>query len=179
MQGLRSPHRHQRDRPGPGPGDLPVTRRYAAGTDVSTNRSRDEIERTLRRYGADQFAYGWEGGRSIIQFRADNRSVRFELPLPDRFSPEFMLTPSKKYKRSEADAEKAWEQACRQAWRALALVVKAKLEAVEAGIAEFEEEFLAYIVLPNGQTVGVTAIPAVATAYETGKMAPMLPPPKS
>jgi len=33
--------------------------RYAEGTSVPADRSRAEIERTLTRYGADQFAYGW------------------------------------------------------------------------------------------------------------------------
>lgn len=65
----------------------------------------------------------------------------------------------------------------RQRWRALALVIKAKLEAVEAGITEFEEEFLAHIVLPNGGTVGQFMLPQVATAYETGQMPPLLPAP--
>ena len=37
--------------------------RYAAQTEVSSDRSRAEIERTLRKYGATAFAYGWEGNR--------------------------------------------------------------------------------------------------------------------
>ena len=32
--------------------------KYAAQTEVTSTRSRDEIERTLERYGADQFMYG-------------------------------------------------------------------------------------------------------------------------
>ena len=48
----------------------------------------------------------------------------------------------------------AWEQACRQRWRALVLMVKGKLEGIECGIATIENEFLAYACLPNGQTVG-------------------------
>ena len=59
--------------------------------------------------------------------------------------------------------------------RALALAVKAKLEAVEAGIAEFEDEFLAYVVLPSGETVGDTARPAIAKAYQTGTMQALMP----
>ena len=31
--------------------------KYAAQTEVTSTRSRDEIERTLERYGADQFMY--------------------------------------------------------------------------------------------------------------------------
>src|SRR4051794_9343207 len=123
--------------------------RYAESTSVSVENSRGEIERTLQRYGADSFAYGWEVGRAVVQFSHQGRHIRFVLPLPDKDSPEFTLTPSKKYSRSEADAFKAWEQACRQRWRALALAIKAKLEAVEAGITSFDDEFQAFIVLPN------------------------------
>ena len=65
--------------------------------------------------------------------------------------------------------------ACRQTWRALALVVKAKLEAVDAGITVFEEEFLAHIVLPDGRTVGQFTLPQVESAYLTGKMPKLLP----
>lgn len=50
------------------------------------------------------------------------------------------------------------------------LVVKGKLEAVESEIVTFEEEFLAHLVLPNGQTVGSEVRPMVAQAYETGIM---------
>jgi hypothetical protein len=32
--------------------------RYASNTDVPSDRSRAEIERTLVRYGADEFMYG-------------------------------------------------------------------------------------------------------------------------
>ena len=51
---------------------------------------------------------------------------------------------------------------------------KAKLEAVETGITEFEDEFLAHIVLPNGQTMGEFAKPQIAHAYDTGDMPPLL-----
>lgn len=49
------------------------------------------------------------------------------------------------------------------------------MEAVEAGISEFEKEFLAHIVLPNGATVGQFMLPQIDTAYSTGRMPPMLP----
>lgn len=146
--------------------------RYAAGTDVPTDRTRVEIERTLQRYGADQFLYGWDEGRAVIGFRMADRQVRFDLPLPDLA--EFTSTPTGR-SRTKAAAQAAWEQACRQRWRALLLVIKAKLEAVEAGIATFEEEFLAHVMLPDGSTVGRFMAPQLARAYSTGAMPAMLP----
>lgn len=149
--------------------------RYAQNTEVDSGRSRSEIERTLERYGADQFFYGWQEGAATIGFRMNDRRVQFILPLPDRHANEFRLTPSRKWERSDAEIAKAYEQAVRQKWRALALVVKAKLEAVESGITTFEEEFLAHIVLPDGQRVGTWLIPQVGRAYESGVMPPLLP----
>ena len=152
-----------------------MTGRYASSTEVSTDRSKAEIERILARYGADQFMSGWESRRAVLGFRIHGRQVRIDLPLPDRNADEFRLTPSKKYERSESDQVRAYEQACRQLWRALALVVKAKLEAVEARIATFDEEFLSYIVLPDNTTVGEHLLPQVAQSYLDGKMPLMLP----
>lgn len=152
--------------------------RYAEKTTVPSERSRAEIEATLRRYGASQFMYGWEASRAVVAFQMCDRRVRFDLPMPDRNAREFTHTPSRGARRSEAEQEKAYEQACRQRWRALALVIKAKLEAVEAGITEFEDEFLAHITLPSGQTVGRWMRPQIARAYESGQMPPMLPAPE-
>jgi hypothetical protein len=148
---------------------------YAKDTSVSTEASRAEIERTLQRYGAEAFAYGWTGDRAQIQFAANGRQIRFVLELPDKDDDEFRLTPGRGLERSEAQAYAAWEQACRQRWRALALVVKAKLEAVEAGISDFEDEFLSHILLPDGTTAGAWLRPQIAQAYETGRMPEMLP----
>jgi len=150
--------------------------RYAENTSVSSERSRAEIETILRRYGATGFMYGWQQDAAVVAFEMAGRRVRFDLPMPDRHSREFTQTPTGK-ERSELAAEKAWEQACRQRWRALALVIKAKLEAVESGITEFESEFLAHICLPDGGTVGRWMRPQIARAYETGQMPPLMPAP--
>ena len=151
--------------------------RYAQQTGVSAEKSRGEIERILSRYGADQFMYGWEVGQAIVAFRAHGRQIRFLLPMPDRNAEEFTRTPTKRQRRSPDQIDAAFDQAVRQRWRALALVIKAKLEAVETGITEFEDEFMAQIVLPDGQTVGDFMRPQIATAYERGDMPKLLPAP--
>jgi hypothetical protein len=149
-----------------------VSGRYAEATNVSSETSRAEIERTLTRYGADAFHYGWSAGRAVIGFVADGRQIRFELPLPDRNSSEFTETPTGRA-RTESAAAKEYEQVVRQRWRALSLMVKAKLEAVAAGIVTFEDEFLPHTVLPDGRTVAQQIGPAVAEAYATGAVAPL------
>ena len=81
-------------------------------------------------------------------------------------------------KRLNSAAEAAHEQATRQRWRALALSIKAKLESVESGIEQFEEAFMAQIVLPNGKTVGEWVAPQIEASYKSGNMPPMLPAPR-
>lgn len=143
---------------------------YAENTSVPADRSRAEIERILQRYGASKFMYGYDEEHSMIAFVADGRQVRFILPMPDKNDSKFTHTPTGR-KRRDANAMLAeYEKATRQRWRALALVIKAKLEAVESGITVFEDEFLAHIVLPDGSTAGDWMRPQLAKAYEEQKM---------
>jgi hypothetical protein len=142
--------------------------RYAEGTSVSVEKSRAEIEATLNRYGADAFAYASDGPSVKIAFRMKDKHFRFALTLPAKT--EHRFTHHSRGLRTTDAALAAWEQACRQKWRALALVIKAKLEAVEAKISTLEDEFLAHLVLPSGETMGDWARPQVEQAYALGHM---------
>lgn len=146
--------------------------KYAATTNVSSELSRIEIERTLIRYGAENFAYAMSQGKAFIGFTMYDRQIKFILTLPSR--DEFKKTPTGR-DRSENSQYEAWEQACRQRWRALSLVIKAKLEAVESGISIFEDEFMANIVLPGGGTVSDFMKPQIEQAYINGTVPRMLP----
>jgi len=149
--------------------------RYAENTTVGSDRSRSEIEATLRRYGADQFAYMTSRTEARIGFVAHGRQVQFRLQMPDPADRAFTHTPERKTRRSPQQAEAAWEQATRQRWRALALVIKAKLEAVEAGITVFEDEFLAHIMLPGGRSVGETIRDQLDDAYTGTRLLELMP----
>jgi len=146
--------------------------RYASNTTVAVDKSRAEIERTLRRYGADKFAYGWDREKGQICFVHKERTIKIVLVLPAMS--DFEKTRTGRKTRNQDAVLKAWEQACRQKWRALALVIKAKLEAVESGIATFEDEFLAYTVLPDGSTAGEFMQPQIETALTCGTMPKLL-----
>lgn len=139
----------------------PITMRYAADTDVSVERSRAEIERILTRWGATRFLYASGEQGSVIAFQFKEKQFRFVLPLPDRADKRFWFTPARRARRDEQGAFLAWEQACRQRWRALALNLKAKLEAVECGIESFEVAFMPYVVMPDGKTVADHVLPAL------------------
>jgi hypothetical protein len=146
---------------------------YATETTVTSDRSRNEIERTLIRYGATSFATGWDHGRAAVIFEYGGRRIRFVLTLPDPTDRAYTKAPNGRA-RTSAQATAAYEQAVRQRWRALSLIIKAKLEAVASGLITFEEEFFSHVVLPNGNTVFEEVAPAVDQAYTTGVFPPVL-----
>jgi hypothetical protein len=149
--------------------------RYAQETSVSSAATRDEIERTLVKYGATGFAYGWDAGRAVLGFVIDGRQVRFTIPMPDRGDRRFTHTPARGARRNQDEARRQYDQEVRRLWRALLLVLKAKLEAVASGIVTLEAEFFGHLVLPNGRTVADEAGPQVRRALDTGAVPRLLP----
>lgn len=130
--------------------------RFAANTSVPVERTRQEVEQTLARYGATAFGYLAIQGKAVIMFEAKERKIKITVPLPS----------------GDSEQEK---RAARQRWRALLLVIKAKLESVESGIETLEEAFFANIVMPDGMTVYEKAREHVALAYKGGKVQALLP----
>ena len=149
--------------------------RYAAQTKVSVEKSKSEIEKNLVRYGATGFAYAWQENTAMVSFKLNERIINLKLQLPDKNSEEFVYTEVHGNRRSDDLIHAKWEQACRQSWRALSLIILAKLEAVEAGITTLEKEFLADLQLPDGRTVADHVIPAVEKSYMEGKVVNLLP----
>ncbi|WP_264046971.1 chalcone isomerase family protein [Methylobacterium flocculans] len=152
-----------------------MTRRFAADTSVPMDRSIGEIRTTVRRYGAAEFTHMESDTQAAITFTMLGRRVLFRLAMPDPKADEFTRTETGK-PRSASVAETAWKQACRSRWRALALVIKAKLEAVEIGIVVFEDEFLANTLPPGSSvTFGEAVRENMALAHERQSLVPLLP----
>ncbi len=149
-------------------------RGYASQTSVSVTKSVEEIRHVLDRYGATGFMYGTDATRAMLAFQANNKLIRFVLPLPKRDDEAMWKTPTGRRRKAPV-ADAAWEQETKRRWRALGLSIKGKLEAVNSGISEFEEEFLAHIVMPNDQTVGQYMLPKIEKALETHAMPKLLP----
>lgn len=147
---------------------------YAENTSVPVEKTRGEIEKLLSKHKCLKFMAGvdHEAHRATVQFHAHNRIVRFEIALPNAADPKYKRLNNSYLQRSATGVAKVVEQEERTRWRALLLVIRAKLEAVESCIATFEDEFLAHTVLPNSQTVAEYIGPQVAQMYETGRMPP-------
>ncbi len=125
---------------------------YAVRTKVPADQTRLQIEALMRKHGADQFLTGGDAEFVVMRFRLGGRHLSFKLPL--------------------ADARNT--QQIRTRWRALLLVIKARMEAVQIGIMTIEDAFLAETVLPDRQTVADYMRPQIARAYKTGDMPPLL-----
>lgn len=133
-------------------------RRYAQDTKVEVGASQAELKSLLRKAGAAQMLTGDDADRNMILlgFTLGGRQYRIK------------ASTERPSRRCES------EQLEREAWRAMVLIVKAKLEVVAMGHGTVEEEFMSNLVLPSGQTLGDEVLPKVAHAYETGVMPPLL-----
>jgi len=148
---------------------------YARRTPVEVVRTRTQIEDELRRRGASSFGYNVDDatGEAVIAFTMAGLQVRMALPLPDFDDDAFRFTPSGKYQRAPAEQAKAYDAEVRRRWRSLALIVKAKLVAVDDGITTLEREFLSDTVLADGATVWERTRPELERARQaiTGRSA--------
>lgn len=142
-------------------------RRFAEDTVVTVEKSKAQIERLLMDFKATAFMSATNQDMAMIVFTMANRNIKFVVPLPK--IAEF---------EGKRDPQRAMEQTTRTRWRALNLALKAKLEMAATGITTFEDEFLAHIVMPDGQTVGQMTKPRIAIAYETGEVRPLLEGPR-
>ena len=144
-------------------GDTEVTRPYAAGTSVSAEKSRAELETLLGKYGATDrgFRVNDTLGTAAVMFVIGGKKYRIDVPMPQRKMAEnnepgqtdprgwFGWDSAKRQQYKD----KQWEQACRERWRGFVLLVKAKLEAVRIGLSSVDREFAADLLLANGKTV--------------------------
>jgi len=147
---------------------------FAKNTSVSVASSLEEIRKIVKKYGATKLATIDAENHIGIGFEMNKRRVRFVMILP---KPEEVLRQQSKYGKDHGklqQSEIAYEQEVRTRWRALLLVIRAKLESVQSGIETFDESFMAQIVLPDGHTMAEWAAPQIERAYLSGQMPPLL-----
>ncbi len=124
---------------------------YAEKTRVPVSQSKADIEKLVMKYGAGGFGIMSFGGSAQVAFQMQDRNILFRVELPE-----------------DAQEERA-------RWRALLLVIKAKLESAATGIETFEDAFLSNIVMPGGQTVGDMTRPAIESHYRGDTHIPLIP----
>lgn len=138
---------------------------YASNTSVPEDRSRNEIEKLTAKYKATNFAYANGQREAMVGFEIGNRRVRFVIHYPPKI---FRPTGYRRHTTRKFDENAAMEQERRRLWRALVLVVKAKLEAVDSKVETFDQAFMAHIVMPNGETIAQHLGDQIAQMLQSG-----------
>lgn len=147
---------------------------FATGTSVSEEKSRQEIERMLAKYGASRFGVltDYEHRKATIGFTIKSIQVEMVIPLPDPKDKKFKYTHNGSRYASEPKQAEQFQQEVRRRWRSLCLSLKAKLVSVEDGITTFEREFLPYMVTASGQTIGERLEPVIRAVMQSGGVIP-------
>ena len=136
-----------------------------------------EVARRARRHPAQAWR---RRSRGLHRRRAHHLSVPPEglHRAPRRglsAGPTAVHAPAREARAYAADARRAIQEAeWRRRWRSVVLVAKAKLELVASGGSTFEREFLADMLLANGETMAEAMLPRVLEMYETGNMPSLL-----
>lgn len=145
-----------------------MPRRYAEGTLVAVENSQLEIGKMVAKFGAERYSYIWstenEKDFENVSFVINGRGYRMSIPSPSKS--EFKVTETGRRRTSQNTINEAWDQRRRELWRALVLVVKAKLAAVQLGITTIEDEFMSSTVMPNGETYSGFGKEQIRVIYE-------------
>lgn len=129
-----------------------MVRRYAENTSVSVDSSRGEMSGILAKHGVQRMAWGTEPEGDTLQFELDGRRFMFRIAKPtvdslrERDGGQYVYPHNVDW---QAKVAQEW----RRRWRAHVLLLKAKLEFVEAGDSTLEREFMPFLMLANGSTV--------------------------
>ena len=130
---------------------------YAKGTEVTVDRSQQELVQVLHRYGVDTYQFGATPGKASIYFEMNHLPILISIPVPPKPTSPKIRNPST---GRMIDANARWDQEVREAWRACVLLLKANLEAVDRQIVKPEEAFMAFLVGDDGRTtLGQVVLP--------------------
>lgn len=149
-------------------------RKYAEGTTVPVGKSKDDITKLLREWGADRVAWqeDFKNGVILLGFvwTKDTRQfgARIEVRLMTekeiREAPENL--DKRTHKPSEVRIAQALERQGRSEMRLLLLWLKAAFNAVEAGIVTPETLFMPFFITVDGETVADVILPNLPSLVE-------------
>ncbi|HDY88570.1 MAG TPA: hypothetical protein ENH82_10750 [bacterium] len=111
--------------------------KYAKDTTVTIEKSKIQIQKLFIDWGITEFFFGTSIRGDGIGFQYNGRTYKWNIIIPK----EKHLTDNQQRARG------------RQRWRILYMSLKMKLEEVSSGAETFEDQFLAKMCLPNGNTV--------------------------
>ena len=137
--------------------------KYAESTTVPVEKSQAELKATLSKYGCTHFGLLEEPGGATVLFKLNELPFRIRVDLPRQDEERFLVKVHAQTKRktdlTPEEAHKRWEQACRQTWRVILLIIKANLEATEMGIMRPEQALMPFLLTGTGKTVAEEIFP--------------------
>lgn len=125
--------------------------RYATKTEVTVSRSQEELRSLLLKYGVTSFGFAEQPGGAMLAFQVGDQNHRIFMPIRSGADPAFAYAGSRRRDAKGRKVAAVNEERAR--WRALVLVVKAKLEYAAILGQSIESAFTEYRVLPSGRTV--------------------------
>lgn len=141
-----------------------MPRRYAEDTTVPVAKSRAEIDKLLRDWGADsvQWSDNYGSDEVTLRFAWKGFITRFNVKLEAQQSVAGRALNERTGEVSPVKLEKLMDARGKHEHRLLLLWIKAALNACEAEIVAPEAIFLPFLEGKDGQTVAETAIPKLA-----------------
>lgn len=139
---------------------------------AETGYIKEQIELTLLQNGCKEFFYGWRDEQAQVQFVINGKRYRISLKMPSKKSYE--RTPTGKL-RSNDTAIKEWQSAQRDIWTSLLNIIRTNFDFVRMGASTIEKQFLAFIVLPDGQLAGDYAENMINEAYQDSMLPERVP----
>lgn len=119
-----------------------------ADTKVSIEKSKEEINNLLKKFGCHGIQWTWLDNQETLRFLHDfefngvKKGLAFEISIPDIG------------KHKGRGYDKIFTRNDKQSYRVVLYIIKSKLTAIETGVETFENEFLSKILyqLPDGRT---------------------------
>jgi hypothetical protein len=150
-------------------------RRFAEDTSVPIARTRSEIDKLLRDWGAlgIQWTDDWQHDQITVRFGWKDKAgqqymARFSIKLPGREALSKHAVDGRSGVVSERKLAALMDARGKQEHRLLLFWLKAALNAVEAGIIPAEAIFLPFLEGQDGQTVAEVCIPRMARLLSGG-----------
>lgn len=141
-------------------------------TSVSIAQSKANVEALLEKYGVVDVRWTQSGSSSVF-------AIEFNFPVKRTLVGKERVTPRKWIDKYRVDLiagvrlQIPWpanDREQRRLARVLYWHLKSKLEAVEAGLVAFEEEFLPHLHIGSGRTMYAALAPMLERARETGDL---------
>lgn len=156
-------------------------RRYASDTSVQVSKSRGEIEKLLRVWGANQMQWSddFDGGHAMLRFIWEHEGTQFtarfviNVPTKDEIEKEAVHATTGRFLQAKYD--KAMERRGMVEHRELALLLKAIFVAVDAGLLTAEQVFLPFLEGQDGRTVSECVLPELSKILKRGGTKNLLP----